>query len=223
MLTERDCKMDEKKTAELGALETYGVVLTLTEELLGAASANPDLYKDFIASKAPEPEKAAAEVNTLPPLDVDAEVEKSSTVFHRTADDGTPFLYDYCIKGFFKDVCGALRRVPAMKSSKLTAFKKVIDGLIFPEPRQIILELPEGGEMGICERPLLAQTAKGPRVTLARSETVPTGTILHFNLVLLQASLLPTVREWLAYGRFKGLGQWRNSGKGKFTYTLDGK
>ena len=32
------------------------------------------------------------------------------TVFPRT-EDGRPFLYDYQIKGFFKDACGCLSRV----------------------------------------------------------------------------------------------------------------
>ena len=26
------------------------------------------------------------------------------------------------------------------------------------------------------------------------------------------------VREWMKYGRHKGIGQWRNSGKGRFTF-----
>ena len=28
------------------------------------------------------------------------------------------------------------------------------------------------------------------------------------------------VLEWLDYGKLRGLGQWRNSGKGRFTYEL---
>ena len=28
--------------------------------------------------------------------------------------------------------------------------------------------------------------------------------------------------EWLDYGQLRGLGQWRNSGKGRFRYTLLG-
>ena len=37
-------------------METYKlkVKLTFTEELLGTASANPELHSDFIASKAPD-------------------------------------------------------------------------------------------------------------------------------------------------------------------------
>jgi hypothetical protein len=26
------------------------------------------------------------------------------------------------------------------------------------------------------------------------------------------------VREWLDYGRLRGIGQWRNSGRGRFTW-----
>lgn len=28
--------------------------------------------------------------------------------------------------------------------------------------------------------------------------------------------------EWLDYGKLRGLGQWRNSGKGRFTYEILG-
>lgn len=28
------------------------------------------------------------------------------------------------------------------------------------------------------------------------------------------------VREWLDYGVLRGIGQWRNSGKGRFTYEV---
>jgi hypothetical protein len=31
---------------------------------------------------------------------------------------------------------------------------------------------------------------------------------------------METVKEWLNYGRVRGLGQWRNSGKGKFYWEL---
>jgi len=27
------------------------------------------------------------------------------------------------------------------------------------------------------------------------------------------------LREWLDYGQFKGIGQWRNSGKGRFEWA----
>ncbi|MEE0146233.1 MAG: hypothetical protein UEP80_07665, partial [Senegalimassilia anaerobia] len=79
--------------------------------------------------------------------------------------------------------------------------------------------LPEGGEVGICERPLRADTPHGARVALARSETVPAGTKIRFTLVVMNESDWPLVQEWLDYGQFRGIGQWRNSGKGRFEWT----
>jgi hypothetical protein len=61
---------------------------------------------------------------------------------------------------------------------------------------------------------------QGPRVSLCRSETLPAGTQFTFSIRLLSDSLLPLVLEWLAYGELRGLGQWRNSGKGRFTVRI---
>lgn len=194
----------------------YKVTISLLEELLGTAPNNPDIYKEFIESKRAPSEDS--ETATLPA--VDDELAKSTTVFHRDAD-GKPFMYDYQIKGFFKDACSSLKRVPSSRSAKLKAYKKEIDGLIFVNPRQIPLLLPAGGVVGICQRPLRAQTAQGERISLARSETVPAGTTLQVELTLLNDALIDVVEEWLDYGKLRGLGQWRNSGKGRFSYTIE--
>ena len=37
-------------------------------------------------------------------------------------------------------------------------------------------------------------------------------------MILLDDSHEKAVREWLDYGILRGIGQWRNSGKGRFTY-----
>jgi len=186
------------------------VKLTFTEELLGTASANADLYSDFIASKNPN----GIAPDELESLSVDEEIQESTTIFHRDAE-GTPIIYDYQLKGFFKDACGCLRRVTGTRSNKLKAYKKEIDGLIFPEPRQIKIEV--AGEIKICERPLRASTAQGERIALARSEAIPAGSTILFNIVCLKESLEKEIEEWLDYGKLRGLGQWRNSGKGRFT------
>lgn len=193
------------------------VVLMMTEELLGTASANPDLYAEHIGKNHPQPEAVKDEVETLP--DVEETLQKSTTVFHRT-EDGQPMIYDYQIKGFFKDACGMLRRTDDKEydSKKLKAFKKEIDGLIFVEPREIVLDLPEGTELAICERPLRASTPQGERVALSRSEAAPAGTTLRFTVVLLADRLAGLVEEWLNYGAYRGLGQWRNSGKGRYSW-----
>ena len=187
------------------------VRLTLIEGLLGTKAANPELLEDYIASKRPEG-VSEDELETLPT--VDEEVQKGSTLFSRD-DDGTPFIFDYQVKGFFKDAQGCLNRVP---EHKLPAHKKVIDGLVFPGPRRIRLELPEGVELKWCERPLRADTPQGERVSIARSEEAPAGTTLTFEISVLDPKLWDTVESWLNYGELRGLGQWRNSGKGRFTW-----
>ena len=107
-------------------LETLKIRITLTEEMLGTASGNPDLHREYIASKAPDAERKEEEVARL---GVDAAAEKQMTVFPRS-EDGKPFLWDYQVKGFFKDACGMLRNVPGTQSAALTSYKKKIDGLI---------------------------------------------------------------------------------------------
>jgi hypothetical protein len=186
------------------------VTLTFIEELLGTATANPEIFEEFIASKGEHPDE---EVAALP--DVEEEVAKTTTVFSRL--DDRPILWDYQIKGFFKDAAGMLRRVAGTKSKKLTAYKKVIDGLVFVEPRQIPLNFD--GEIGYCSRPLRAQTAQGERVALARSETIPAGATITFDITVLDEKLIDLIDEWLDYGKLRGLGQWRNSGKGKFDWS----
>ena len=76
----------------------------------------------------------------------------------------------------------------------------------------------KGGELSICERPLRAQTMQGERVALASSETAPAGSQITFDVICLSAEHAAVVREWLNYGVLRGLGQWRNSGRGKFVW-----
>ena len=199
-------------------MKTKTIEITFTEEALGTASANPDIHDEFIASKAPDAPSRDEELSALIETEgLEEATEKQMTVFARSPE-GNPVMWDYQIKGFFKDACGMLRRVDGTKSKKLTAFKKVIDGLIFVSPRQIPLRLPEGAEMGVCQRPLRAQTAQGERVALASSETVPAGTTMQLTVKCLNDKDMELVDEWLDYGELRGLSQWRNSGKGTFCW-----
>ena len=191
------------------------VRLTFTDELLGTSSGNPELHREFIASKAPDAAKMEEEVAVL---GVDAVEEKSMTVFPRLAD-GTPFLYDYQIRGFFKEICGAMKAISGTKSSKVKAHKKKVDNTIFVEPREIPLDL-HGMRLGNCQRPLRASTMQGERVALANSEVCPEGTTCEFSVLCMVDDDADMLREWLEYGRFKGIGQWRNSGKGRFTFEI---
>jgi hypothetical protein len=206
-------------------MKTLEVKITFTEEILGTLPSQQDIHREYIASKSPDAMTIEAEVAAI---GVDEVVEKGITVFPRNKF-GIPFLYDYQIKGFFKGACGMLNRVggkdengkklkTANESAKITAFKKVIDGLIFVSPREIPLIVPDGFSVGDCQRPLRAQTARGERVALANSETCPAGTMIEFSVQLLSDEYESAVHEWLDYGALSGIGQWRNSGKGRFVW-----
>jgi hypothetical protein len=188
------------------------VKLTFTEPLLGTAPGDENIYREFIASQAPDASTGEDEIKAV---GVDGVVGKGITVFPKL-EDGTPFLYDYQVKGFFKDTCGGLRKVTGSESSKIKAYKKEIDKLIFPEPRKIPIAF--SGEIGECQRPLRASTAQGDRVALAISEEIPAGATVEFSVVMLNDSHEKALREWLDYGCYSGIGQWRNSGKGRFTW-----
>ena len=203
-------------------MATMKVRLTLLEGMLGTAPADADVYGSYIGSNAPDAASLEEEIAALGEEEVN---RKGRTVFQKN-EAGQPIIFDYHIKGFFKDACSMLSRLAVKdekgkkrspnESGKLTAYKKVIDGLIFVEPRQIPIIFE--GELGDCQRPLRAQTAQGERVALASSDEVPAGATMEFTINCLDESHLKAVREWLDYGKLRGLGQWRNSGKGRFSW-----
>ena len=193
-------------------MKTMKIRITFTEPILGTSPSNKDVYRDYIGSKAPDASTIEDEVEAL---GVDEVAEKSMTVFPRTAE-GVPFLYDYQIKGFFKDTCGGLKKVTSTRSSKIKAYKKEIDKLIFPFPREIPFE--NFGTITECQRPLRAQTAQGERISLAMSEQIPAGATITFSVDMLSDEHEDLLREWLDYGKYSGIGQWRNSGCGRFRW-----
>lgn len=211
--------------AGLGATK-LNVRLTLTEEALGTMSANKELHREYIASKAPDAKSTEEEVAAL---GVEAVDEKGRTVFPRMTigeDEDVPFIFDYQLKGFFKDAAKMMKKVRGSECAKVRAYRQAIDGLLFIDQRKVpwLTADHKPAHVGpTCERPLRASTPMGERIALSSSETVPAGSILEFGIILLDKSLLPMVKECLAYGQLRGLLQWRNSGKGTFTWQPLGK
>lgn len=193
-------------------MKTMKVRLTLTEEALGMMPTSKEVHEEFIASKAPDAPSIEEEVEAI---GVEEVVEKQKTVFPRL-DDGTLFFWDYQLRGMVKDAIGMLRKVTNTACSKVTSYKKAVDGLIFVKERKIPIHL--GGDIGDCQRPLRASGPQGDRVALANSETVPAGSWIEFTFEILQDSLEKAVRECLDYGIRRGLAQWRNSGKGRYVW-----
>jgi len=61
--------------------------LTLLDDMLGTCSANPDIHREFIASKSRDADKMQEEMDALP---TDTLMQKAVTVFARDAS-GMPF------------------------------------------------------------------------------------------------------------------------------------
>jgi CRISPR/Cas system CSM-associated protein Csm4 (group 5 of RAMP superfamily) len=85
----------------------YDVTLTLVEPMLGTKPKNKAVYSTYIADKAKalHPEKEG---------EIDAEVEDISEIEDKgwtgfSEDAEGYFIYDYQVKGFFKEVGNALR------------------------------------------------------------------------------------------------------------------
>ena len=196
------------------------VRLTFVDEILGTCSGNADLHREYIASKAPDAKSREEEIAAI---GIDAEIEKTMTVFPRNKA-GEPIFWNYQIKGFFKSACSALRTIKDTKSSALKAFKKEIDLRIFvfadadhPEQREIVIHTDDS--IDECQRPLRASTPQGERVALANSESIAPGAWVEFDIMYLDSSKKKLIEEWLDYGLLTGIGQWRNSGKGAFTWA----
>lgn len=197
-------------------MSTIKVRITLIEDLLGTASNNPDIHKEHIAENSKDADKVKEELQALP---ADELMEKSLTVFPRDMD-GMPILWDYQLKGFLKDAIALLSelsdkeiKVGKTKLSKYTV-KRIVDNYVFVAPRKIRL----AHVSGICTRPLRAVTMQGERVALASSEVVPAGTKFEAAMSTMSPALDELVKNSLDYGVNKGIGQWRNSGKGRFTW-----
>lgn len=196
------------------SMETRTYRLHGLSELLGSQPSNPDVRTAYLSSK--EPEKVQEE-NEYLPQDVD---DKGLTVFLRDPKSGTLALMDYVIKGFLKESLKVCDNGIKNAASK-------VDNFVFIEPR--MLQIEKDGEPVktpdlIFERSLRAMTMQGPRTALAASECVYAPWTIDFTVTLLtndgtkmsRAVTFDAIEQALTYGRFKGLGQWRNGGYGKF-------
>ncbi len=198
---------------------------TFTDGILGSTPNNRNLYETYLGQNAPTAEGLNEEIEAIPVIEqedgtivealgvgLDA---KGITIFPRD-ENGNPIMWDYQIKGFFKEKCSFLKKVAGSVSSKITAHKKKIDGNIFIMDRENLFVLPEDGEITLCQRPLRAETAQGPRVALSCSEEIPEGSYIEFTVIVQNDGDLEAVKEWCNDGVLHGTGQWRNSGKGRF-------
>lgn len=217
------------------------VHIVLREEALGMSPPTQDKLKAFIdlqnaklekKKKAQiDDDKAKEEIAALNlQIDEMKNEGRGLTVFPRNPLTGAPCMYDYQIRGMFKDSFKALLASDSEVFKKAVAGKviskwscdRVVDQCIFAGPRRIDFTLPEGGEIGTCDRPLGTTDPRTGqrRNTLASSETVPAGSELTLHVYVLRDDLIPLIEEVFMYGELRGIAQWRNSGKGTYDYEI---
>ena len=177
--------------------------LELITEMLGTVPKDPDIYQSYIETKKPE------NISEEEYLTVEKIEEKGWTGFH--SDDQGLFIYDYMIRGFMKNAGNVLKTALDLK-----AVKSKIDNFVFVFPRKIYLGKKEPD--GVLCRSLRTNGPMGPRVCLAKSDTVHVGTMIEFEVSIVpnKEIKMETIDMIMGYGQLCGLGQFRNGSYGRF-------
>lgn len=199
------------------------VALTLTDEMLGTLSSNVNIWEDY-QSKGVASEEAKSEERKLVEESIAKSNDQAQTIFLRQGDDIV--IPAYMLKANLKEASRAMIQVDGSLTHKISsAYVSKIVQLVFVQPKYLKCVLPPGATVGTCQRPLITNGPQGKRTALAKSETIPAGTKIYATITCLAEKVgkvsIQTndwIEELLRYGALYGLGQWRNSGKGTFTF-----
>lgn len=188
------------------------VKINFIQPILGSWPAEEEIYTRYILSKSPSEWQAEEEEESFTERDYDRGV----TIF--PCDDKGIHLMNYHIKGFLKHAGNVLK-----DSVKIKNLRSKLDDYVFIKERKIYLY--RNGQIikendGVLERPLRAMTMQGPRVSLVASEIIEPPAEAAFTIQLIEHKEinLGTIRTLLDYGKFLGIGQWRNGGYGQFEW-----
>jgi len=212
----------------------YKLKITLTEDMLGTVPMSKSIYNSYVAEKLRRnlkregltQEEAESRIEeelcSIPgqecedgTVKLDGLDVKGLTGFH--SDDKGLYVYDYFVKGFLKSAAKTLKAIAGVKQLRSKTVQHV-----FIHPRKIYLGQKEHDPESINSRPLRAETAQGPRVSIARSFTIPAGRSFECEIHVI-GDLPHTEKiltDLLDYGKYMGLGCWRSGGYGSFEYEL---
>ncbi len=188
----------------------FSVELVLLAQMLGTSAKDPEVYKNFIASKAPE--ETNTDNETMKNTSISDEENKGWTGFLN--DEEGNFMKAYMIKGFMNHAANVMKDVFGV-----SAFKSKIKNYVHIFPDKI--RLPEIEDKPV-ERPLRASTPKGERVTVVRSDSIAEGTVIKFDLLFVYHKDLSAeiLEKLFMYGQLSGLLQFRSGGYGKFSSKI---
>lgn len=228
--------------------QKYRCRITFEGPLLGSLPANVDVYESYVIKKSVNAAKKQNESSMLAvanghipaPIKTvtgddfdfvqmeqkaaapDPEGLQGRSVFDRDRAN-RPLLGAYVVKGFLKETARARAKQGGITST-VAAYIQTIDLHLHILPPKLVLNTVHAEEVDPWfGRTLRAQTPTGPRNTLKSSEQVGPGTYLDFEIIVMLPNVVTEalLREWFDFGRYHGLGEWRNNiSFGTFTYTL---
>jgi hypothetical protein len=222
----------------------YDLELVFKTELLGSCP-----QKDIVAAFLQDKRQFEMDDEEEEALAYGDQLEKGTTFFYRHPETDDLVLSEHQIKGFLKKMGQTYNgRIPvnakvkakvneevdeevdeeANKEAKkdpkkptkmVSMLRNKIYTLVFVRPRWI--PILDAGTPEFLERPLRAETAKGPRTALARSEMLLPGCRVLCELHVKPGEIGEHVlRALLDEGQYWGIGQWHSGGYGLFDYTL---
>lgn len=199
--------------------DLYRLKITFISELLGSQPPR-DVATAYMARRIAEAGGPAEGVPEDELAMLRDEQERGVTVFHSEVIDNVRryFLMDYQVRGFLKDTAlnfNGLNDVKALRSK--------VANYVMVHPRRIELQgIPPDYQIEYCERQVRWPSATGPRVALAKSEQLPSGTWFTCDLMVYKAGRITgaMLASLLSYGQEQGIGQWRGASRGRFTAEL---
>jgi hypothetical protein len=202
--TKKAKKEKEVRTDRGVRINSYVVTIKFIDDILGTVPKDKDIYKTYIASKAPKGESSEENAEDIEELE-----QKGWTGFFK--DENGYYILNHMIFGFIKTWANILKDELDVK-----AFKSKIRDNCFVGPRKIYFNKFEVD--GVNERPLRANTPVGEITALSRSDYFKAGTELEFFVTIIHNREfgIEEVTDVLNFGEFKGLGQNRNNGFGRF-------
>lgn len=204
--------------------EEYNVTIELTQDMLGTLPKSKSIFAAHLAStmerKGKKEGMSEEEIqeriaNDLAEYDDDAEDIVAGHTTFLTDSEGRPHLKDYHFKGFLKEAAKAKKQSGTVKQlrSKVVQFLFVSPVVLYFSDDNL-----KSDALEVFERPLRAETARGPRTTIARSDVVPAGTQISFTIQSLNPAMTEKIiSQLLWYGQYMGLGCFRGGGWGRFT------
>lgn len=224
--------MGKKSLTESLQIKTTRQTFRLTgiTPILGSTPADFESY-EFLVGKLrrenPEAaERMAADQDLMPTredIGVDEENTDPVTGFQRERVTKEIILHQQ-IKGFFKNAGKVLG-----KQFGYTQYRAKVDNFMSIDP--IHVKITRNGQPlmnadRLFKRSLRATTAQGDRIALATSELIEAGWQVEFTVEIIKNEAtdksrpldMEMVRALLGYGKYVGLGQWRNGDYGRFTW-----